>query len=192
MVDVDDPVPESGDEFRRKDAHVFRQHQVLRFICGDHLQQLRFLLFARLPVDRHMMKGNAEFFRQLAQRVVVTDHRDNVDRQCPRIVSDEKVADTVALLRCQHHDVLLPFSHKLDEGPFRKNHLYLADHLFPVYRSTEFRTHEETVGFLFDKFTVAHDVQVVLIQDPRDCIDQSLAVTTGDEENIRFQIVIYG
>ena len=70
-MDVDDAVVERADEVLREDAHVLWQDKVIGLVSADDVHQLAFVLVARLSFVRHVMVGDTEFFRQVAEEVVV-------------------------------------------------------------------------------------------------------------------------
>ena len=158
------------DEFRRKDAHVFREHDVFRRVDG---QDIRDQIFMRRPFEILMadvVKRDAELFDQRLEFFMIADHRANYRRQLAGIKPDQQIAEAMSLTGRHDDNGLALGRHQFHDGIFRQNLLEIRNHPIRRRRSFERRTHKEMFGVEIDKFLVAQNIIAGVVEHAGDFV----------------------
>ena len=79
MVNINNLVRETCHEFWRQHTHVFRQNHVIRLIRLNRLGHLDIVLFAGHTFMANQLERDIETLNQRAQRIVVANHRGDLD-----------------------------------------------------------------------------------------------------------------
>jgi hypothetical protein len=167
VVNVDHSVGITRHEFRRQNAHVFREHDVFRRVAGQDIPDQ---IFMRRPFEILMadvVKWDAECFNQRLEFFMIADYRANHRRQLAGIMPNQQIAEAVGLAGRHDDNGLALGRHKFHDGIFRQNLLEIRNHPIRRRRPLKRSPHKKMFGVEIDKFLVAQNIIAGVIRARR-------------------------
>jgi hypothetical protein len=101
VVHVDDRGRVAGDEARRKNLHIARQHHQLNAVPLQQFELPFFGFFARRRGHWHVLEGHAVECRQVLDRAVVRDDEGDLADQLPGPPAVQQIGHAVQVLRAE-------------------------------------------------------------------------------------------
>lgn len=191
VMDIDDPRWKIRHKDRRQDTHEFRQHDIIRLIAEQDIDDLLFKAFLIQLLVGYMEKGYFKTPADILEDGIVADDALHGCPQRLEMMPHQDISETMIFLRHQHGNLFL-------HAQVNRNHGVIGEdgskpRLQPRYGGFPIHVHpdKKAVFSRVDMLTQRNDIEFFFRQYTRDGGDQTYLVLALNNEDHSYKLVNY-